>query len=257
MKVVILCGGQGTRMREETEFKPKPLVEIGGRPILWHIMKHYAHFGHRDFVLCLGYKGQMIKEFFLNYEAMSSDFTINLANRRLLTIHRNVREDWNVTLVDTGNETNTGGRIKRVQSYIEDEDFFCTYGDGVSNIDLDTLYRFHKGHGKVATLTGLHPVSKFGVFQHGADRLVTGFKEKPRMDDLVSGGFFVFNRRIFDYLHENSILEREPLEALAEQRQLAVYVHEGFWQSMDTYKDALTLNELWASGRGDWKVWPE
>lgn len=257
MKVVILCGGQGTRMREETEFKPKPLVDVGGRPILWHIMKLYSHFGHRDFVLALGYKGQMIKEYFLNYEAMNNDFTINLANRRLLTIHDNLREDWNVTLVDTGIETNTGGRIKRVQPYIEDEDFFCTYGDGVSNIDLDALYRFHKGHGKMATLTGLHPVSKYGVFQHADDQLVTGFKEKPRMDDLVSGGFFVFNRRIFDHLHDNAVLEAEPFERLTQERQLAVYVHEGFWQSMDTYKDALVLNELWTSGKGDWKVWKD
>jgi glucose-1-phosphate cytidylyltransferase len=257
VKVVILCGGQGTRMREETEFKPKPLVDVGGRPILWHIMKHYSHYGHRDFVLALGYKGDMIKEYFLNYEAMNNNFTINLANRRLLTFHDNMRDDWNVTLVDTGIETNTGGRIKRVQSFIEDDDFFCTYGDGVSNLDLDALYKFHKGHGRVATLTGLHPVSKFGVFQHAEDHLVTGFKEKPRMDDLVSGGFFVFKRRIFDYLNDNSVLETEPLERLTQERQLAVHVHDGFWQSMDTYKDALVLNELWATGRSDWKVWSD
>lgn len=257
MKVVILCGGQGTRLREETEFKPKPLVDIGGRPILWHIMKHYAHHGHRDFVLCLGYRGQMIKEYFLNYETMNASFTLSLANRRHLTIHDNHREDWNVTLADTGVETNTGGRIKRIERFIDDEDFFCTYGDGVSNVDLDKLYRFHKERGRIATLTGLHPVSKYGVFQHGGDHLVTGFKEKPRMDDLVSGGFFVFNRKIFDYLDEDAVLEREPLERLSEQRQLAVYEHDGFWHSMDTYKDAITLNELWDSGRGDWKVWTE
>src|SRR5262245_55927313 len=186
MKVVILCGGQGTRMREETEYKPKPLVDIGGRPILWHIMKTYAHFGHRDFILCLGYKGQMLKEYFLNYEQMMSDFTINLGNRHHITIHNRHHEDWNVTLVDTGTETNTGGRIKRIERYVEDDDVMCTYGDGVANLDMDALYRFHRQHGKVATLTGLHPVSKFGVFQHGEDQIVTGFKEKPRMDDLVS-----------------------------------------------------------------------
>ncbi len=257
MKVVILCGGQGTRLREETEFKPKPLVDIGGRPILWHIMKLYAHHGHRDFVLCLGYRGNMIKEYFLNYAAMNSSFTLNLADRSSLTLHDDQREDWNVTLADTGIETNTGGRIKRVQRFVPDEDFFCTYGDGVANVDLDALLAFHRQQGRVATLTGLHPVSKYGVFQRSHDHLVQAFKEKPRMDDLVSGGFFVFNRRIFDYLDDNATLEREPLERLVDERQLAVYVHDGFWHSMDTYKDAMTLNEMWANGQTDWKVWRE
>ncbi len=257
MKTVILCGGVGTRLREETEYKPKPLVDIGGRPILWHIMKIYAHHGHRDFVLCLGYRGNMLKEYFLNYEPMMSDFTVNLGNRRHVAIHNRHREDWNVTLVDTGVETNTGGRIKRVEQYVEDDDFFCTYGDGVANIELKALLDFHRSHGKIATRTGLHPVSKFGVFQHGGDNLVTGFKEKPRMDDLVSGGFFVFKRKIFDYLNENSVLEQDPLERLAAEKQLAVYVHSGFWHSMDTYKDALALNEMWGEGNPEWKVWSE
>jgi len=257
LKVVILCGGQGTRLREETEYRPKPLVEIGGRPILWHIMKTYAHYGHRDFVLCLGYKGHMLKEYFLNYEPMSSDFTISLGNRNHMTFHNRHREDWNVTLVETGQETNTGGRIKRIERYIEDEEFFCTYGDGVANLDLDALLKFHRAHGKTATLTGLHPVSKFGVFEHSPDHMITEFREKPRMDDLVSGGFFVFKRRIFDYLGDNSILEKEPFEQLAEQRQLAVYVHDQFWHSMDTYKDAMTLNEMWEGGSPEWKVWSD
>ena len=257
MKVVILCGGQGTRLREETEFKPKPLVDVGGRPILWHIMKHYSHFGHREFVLCLGYRGSMIKEYFLDYLAMNNSFTIELRDPQRLRVHDARVEDWSVTLADTGIETNTGGRIKRIQRFIGDDDFLCTYGDGVSNVDLDALVRFHRDHGRVATLTGLHPASKFGVFQKQDDHLVTGFKEKPRMDDLVSGGFFVFRRRVFDYLDENSVLEKEPLERLSAERQLAVYEHDGFWHSMDTYKDALTLNELWAGGRPEWKVWKD
>ncbi len=255
-KVVILCGGMGTRLKEETEFRPKPLVEIGGRPILWHIMKIYAYYGYKDFVLCLGYKGNMIKEYFMNYECMNNDFTINLGHKRDITFHGSHNEvDWNITLADTGLETNTGGRIKRIEKYIKEPLFLATYGDGVADIDLDALLDYHLEKGKIATITGLHPLSKYGVFEVDGDGLVGSFKEKPRLDDWVSGGFFVFDRRIFDYLDENSILEKEPMERLAREGKMAVYHHKGFWQSMDTFKDAMALNRIWNRGGVPWRIW--
>jgi len=254
-KVVILCGGKGTRMEHETEFRPKPLVPIGGKPILWHIMKIYAHYGYKDFVLCLGYKGDMVKRYFLDYECMTRDFTITLGTERECAFHNtHGEEDFTVTLADTGLETNTGGRIKRIEKYIEEDIFLASYGDGVANIDIAALLRFHQEMGKIATVTGVHPFSRFGVVQSDGQGLVTAFKEKPQVSGLVSGGFFVFNREVFDYLDENSILEKEPFERLAADGQLAVYRHDGFWQCMDTRTDLRILNELWASGSAPWGI---
>ncbi|MFX1252634.1 MAG: glucose-1-phosphate cytidylyltransferase [Promethearchaeota archaeon] len=253
LKVVILCGGLGTRLREETTFKPKPLVEIGNKPILWHIMKIYSHFGYNDFILCLGYKGEMIRKYFLDYNSLVNDITINTRTREI-TFHNSDVDDWNVTLVDTGAMTNTGGRIKRVEKYIDEELFLATYGDGVADIDIDALVNFHLSHKKVATLTGLHPISKFGILELDKQGIVTYFKEKPPMKEWVSGGFFVFNRKMFDYLDENSILEREPMVKLVVDQQLAVYQHPGFWGCMDTYKDVEHLRNIWIETK-KWKIW--
>jgi len=255
-KVVILCGGLGTRLREETEFKPKPLVEIGGRPILWHIMKGYAHYGFRDFILCLGYRGQMVKEYFLSHEYMDHDFLLDLRTNERQVLQRNADdEDWRIVFADTGLETNTGGRIKRIQRYIDTEYFFATYGDGVSDVDIRRLEAFFLEKGKAAVITGLHPWSKYGRVDVGADGSVMGFAEKPQLMDVINGGFFVFSRRVFDYLDEDCILEREPFERLAKDREMALYKHEGFWHAMDTYKDYLELNRMWSSGQAPWRVW--
>jgi len=256
MKVVILCGGQGTRLREETEYKPKPMVEVGGRPILWHIMKIYAHYGFTDFILCLGYKGEVIKEYFLNYEFMNNDFTINLGSQEEFTIHRtNSREDWRVTLADTGEDTLTGGRVRRIRPYVDGERFMVTYGDGVADIDIGALVRHHLAGGKVATLTGVHPTSRYGTVETDGKGRVTKFIEKPRLEDIVSAGFFVFERGVFDYIPKTDcMLEREPFERLAAEEEFTVYRHEGYWQCMDTYRDFLHLNEIWKRG-APWKVW--
>ncbi|NHJ83815.1 MAG: glucose-1-phosphate cytidylyltransferase [Asgard group archaeon] len=253
MKVVILCGGKGTRLREETAFKPKPLVDIGGKPILWHIMKIYSHFGYNDFILCLGYKGSMIKEYFLNYDKFNFDFTLNLKKGEL-TFHNNNTEDWNITFAFTGDETNTGGRIKRIEKYIEEDTFLATYGDGVADININELIGFHNSKKLIATLTGFHPTSKYGILDIDQKGTVTYFQEKPVMKDIVSGGFFVFDRKMFDYLDDNCILEREPLENLVKDKQLSVYIHKGFWGSMDTYKDVERLNNIWEKERL-WKIW--
>jgi glucose-1-phosphate cytidylyltransferase len=256
MKVVILCGGMGTRMKEETEFKPKPLVLVGKHPILWHIMKHYAHYGFKEFILCLGYKGDMIKDYFLNYDYMSNDFTLGLDGQKTVEFHRKGDiENWKITFVDTGLETNTGGRIKKIQKFIKDDDFFCTYGDGVSDVNLLKLLEFHMKQGKIVTLTGLHPVSKYGIIKTDQSNMVNYFVEKPVMKDLISGGYFVFNKKIFDYLNENSVLEKDPFEILSKKRQIAVFKHEGFWMCMDTYKEAQKLNDIWNSGKSPWRVW--
>lgn len=256
MKVVILCGGVGTRMREETEFKPKPLVEIGGRPILWHIMKLYSYFGFKDFVLCLGYKGDMIKEYFMHYDWIQNDFTLKIGEKK--EIHYEGISDernWGITFADTGLTTNTGGRIKKIEKYIGEDAFLATYGDGVANIDIKKLIEYHNSKKKSATLTGVHPTSRFGVLETESNGLVTGFNEKPNLDGWINGGFFVFEKKIFDYLDENSVLEQKPLSNLARDRQLSVYKHEGFWACMDTFKDAQTLNEIWSRGNVPWKVW--
>ena len=258
MKVIILCGGQGTRLREETEYRPKPLVDIGGHPILWHIMKLYAHYGYREFVLCLGYRGNMIKEYFLNYEAMNSDFTISLGKQSGITYHDAHREqDYKVTLAETGQETMTGARVKRVERYIDDDLFMITYGDGVSNVNIKSLVAFHKAHGRLATITAVQPYSRYGILDIEDDGLVTHFTEKPQMKGWASAGYFVCNRRVMDYLRvdPSCILEQDPLEHLAHDEQLMTYRHEGFFYAMDTYREYLYLNELWNSGRAPWKVW--
>ena len=243
MKVVILCGGKGTRFREYPEEIPKPLAPVGNKPILWHIMKTYAHYGYKDFVLCLGYKGDMIKKFFLEEEWRASDFTINLRNKQKET-HRSEEEDWNITFADTGAETNTGGRLKRIEKYVPaGEDFFATYGDGLANISIPELLEFHKKNGKTATITCLKPYSQFGIVETD-DSLVTSFKEKPRLDYWINGGFFVFKKEIFSYIDDNDILEKRPFETLAAKKEIAAYKLEGFWQCMDTFKDYQSFNDL-------------
>lgn len=256
--MVILCGGQGTRLKEETEFRPKPLVEVGGRPILWHIMRLYYHHGFRNFVLPLGYKGNMIKDYFANYEWMSHDFTMRMKSRdRIFHYNSNAGEveDWSITFSDTGINTNTGGRIKRVQRYIGDNRFLCTYGDGVGDVDMAKLLKFHEESKVIATITGVHPMSTYGVLDIDDGRYVRGFKEKPRLDGWINAGFFVFEPRIFDYLTDDCVLEQDPMRKLAEDGQLAVYFHDGFWKSMDTFKDSQTLNAIWDSGNAPWMVW--
>jgi len=258
MKVVILCGGRGTRLREETEYKPKPLVEVGSRPILWHIMKIYSQYGFKDFIFCLGYKGNMIKDYFLNYEAMNSDFSLRLGVRNSIQFHNNHHEtDWHVTLVDTGEEAQTGTRIKRIEKYIKEDLFMVTYGDGIANVDIGKLVKFHKFHRKIATITAVHPSSRFGEILIKRNRAVR-FNEKPQVSEgLINGGFFVFNKAFFQYLSDDDqcYLEKEPLENLASKGQLMVYHHEGFWQCVDTYRELELLNELWKSPAPPWKVW--
>jgi glucose-1-phosphate cytidylyltransferase len=257
MQAIILCGGQGTRLREETEFRPKPMVDIGGRPILWHIMKIYAQHGFRDFVLCLGYQGQMIKEYFLNYEAMNNDFSITLGGRKQIEYHGHHEEhDFRVTLVDTGLESMTGGRILRVKPYVQGETFLVTYGDGVADVDLNRLLRFHESHGRLATVTTVKPTSRFGLLELANDARVISFAEKPQVEGWMSAGFFVFDRRVFDYLTgDDCILERMPLERLAREGQLMAYRHEGFFFAMDTYREYQHLNRIWDSGKAPWKIW--
>jgi glucose-1-phosphate cytidylyltransferase len=256
MKVVILCGGKGTRMREETEYRPKPMVQIGNRPILWHIMKIYAYYGFKDFIICLGYKGDMIKEYFLNYEMMNNDFTIQLGTPKKIDVHGNNEEDWNVSLIDTGEETLTGSRVKRIEKYIDDNTFMLTYGDGLANINIQELLKFHKSHGKIGTVTGVQRSSQFGEITIEGEQIIE-FNEKPdTTEGFVSGGFFVFNKEFFNYLKmdENCILEREPLENLAKDNELMVYRNKGFWQCVDTYRELELVNNLWNSDP-PWKIW--
>ena len=257
MQSIILCGGLGTRLREETEFRPKPLVEVGGRPILWHIMKLYAHHGFRDFVICLGYRGNMIKEYFLNYEAMNNDFTICLGRQNRIAYHDEHKEqDFHVTLADTGLETLTGGRVKQVKKYIEGDTFMVTYGDGVADVDIRAVVDFHHQHKRVATVTTVRPISRFGVLDVGENGEVTSFSEKPQLDGWVSAGFFVFDRRFFNYLEDGDcFFERAPLERLSNEGQLMAYRHEGFFFAMDTYREYEYLNQLWSGGDAPWKVW--
>jgi glucose-1-phosphate cytidylyltransferase len=259
MKVVILCGGKGTRLHEETEFKPKPLVQIGGMPILWHIMKIYSSYGFRDFILCLGYKGSMIKDFFLHYEELTNDFTLNLRSLDSRIHYHNTEklEDWNITFVDTGLETQTGGRIARIKDLIkDDDDFFLTYGDGLSNVDINALLNYHYEKNRVLTLTGVHPPSPFGIITV-KDGIVTSFKEKPKLEGFVNGGFFVCSKRMFDYISTdvNCIFEEKPMKRLTKEGQLAVYEHTDFWQAMDTQKHVNELNKIWDSGKAPWKIW--
>jgi glucose-1-phosphate cytidylyltransferase len=260
MKVVILCGGLGTRLREETEFRPKPMVEIGGRPILWHIMKIYAHYGLREFILCLGYRGNIIKDYFLNYEAMNNDFRICLGRQSQIEfMGAHHEQNFEVTLVDTGLETMTGGRLQRAgRHFANDETFLLTYGDGLSDVNIRDLIEFHHSHGRIATVTSVPPISRFGVLEADRRGRVQRFAEKPKANGLISAGFFVFNRRIFDYLGgPECVLEREPLERLAREGELMAYRHHGFFYAMDTYREYQYLNELWASDNTPWKVWSD
>jgi glucose-1-phosphate cytidylyltransferase len=259
MKVIILCGGMGTRLREETEYKPKPMVEIGGKPILWHIMKLYAHYGYNEYVLALGYKGDVIRDFFLNYHFYNNDFTVQLGKKNCVEVFGNHEEhDWKVTLAETGQDSMTGYRVKLCERYVKDDIFMLTYGDAVSNIDISELVSFHKSHGRTGTITGVFPPSRFGDLKVSGE-LVERFKEKPKTisgQNPINGGFFVFNHEFFEMIPSDAScdLEKRPLENLAERGQLAVYRHDGFWQCMDTYRDYLLLNKLWKTGP-EWKVW--
>jgi glucose-1-phosphate cytidylyltransferase len=258
MKTVILCGGMGTRLREETEFRPKPMVEIGGRPILWHIMKIYAHYGFREFVLCLGYRGDVIREYFLNYEAMNNDFTISLGRKHKMVHHdAHGEQDFEVTLAETGAQALTGARVKRVQRYVDGGTFMVTYGDGLADVDLGKVLAFHRAHGKLATMTTMAPTSRFGMLDTDSAGRVTSFIEKPQLTGQANAGFFVFERRVFDYLsaEDTCVLEREPLENLARDGELMAYRHGGFFFTMDTYREYQKLNELWASGQPPWRIW--
>lgn len=259
MKVVILAGGFGTRISEESHLKPKPMIEIGGRPILWHIMKSYAHHGFNDFVICLGYKGYAIKEYFAHYFLHESDVTFDFTNGNTQITHEHTAEPWKVTLVDTGTETMTGGRVKRVQPYIGDEAFMLTYGDGVGDIDIKSLVSFHKDHGKLATVTSTQPSGRFGALKFGDHDLVTSFQEKPGGDgSWINAGFFVMEPKVFEYIADDStILERDPLETLAREGQLASYRHFGYWQPMDTMRDKIHLEELLKSNKAPWVTWQE
>jgi glucose-1-phosphate cytidylyltransferase len=257
MKTLILCGGQGTRLREETEFRPKPMVDVGGKPILWHIMKGYAHHGFHDFVLCLGYRGSIIKEYFLNYEAMNNDFSVRLGAQNQICYHGAHDEgDFAVTLADTGLDTLTGGRILRAAKYLDDDTFMLTYGDGVSDVDIEKLLDFHRGHGKLATVTTVHNISRFGTVRLEDNGMVSDFAEKPAQDSWISAGFFVLNRRVLDYIDgDDTAFEGEPLQRLTQADQLMAYRHTGFFYAMDTYREYLFLNEIWNSGEAPWKTW--
>ncbi len=256
MKVVILCGGLGTRLSEETELKPKPMVEIGGRPILWHILKHYAHYGFNEFALALGYKGEVIKRYLLEYYYLSSSLTVQLDEGKATAHQHKERENWRVHLVDTGNQTQTGGRLKRLAVLLEQETFMMTYGDGVSNVNLRKLLEFHRSHKKLATVTAVRPPARFGGLVFDGD-LITEFTEKPQVGEgWINGGFFVFEPQVLDYLEgDDTILEREPLERLAKDRQLVAYRHDDFWQCMDTLRDTRLLESLWQTSKAPWKVW--
>jgi glucose-1-phosphate cytidylyltransferase len=256
LKVVILAGGLGTRLAEETEIRPKPMVEIGNRPILWHIMKIYSHYGINDFIICLGYKGYLIKEYFFHYKLHLSDVTIDVRDGKI-TVHESFADPWRVSLVETGEATLTGGRLKRVRKYLEDDDVFCfTYGDGVSNVDIGKLVAFHRQHGKLATVTAVRPLARFGALTV-ENNLVRQFKEKPFNEgNLINGGFFVLSAKAIDYIDNDATLwEKKPMERLAADGQLAAYQHTGFWQPMDTLRDRNMLEELWASGKAPWHVW--
>ena len=258
--VVILCGGHGTRIYEETEYKPKPMVEIGNKPILWHIMKIYAHYNLKNFILCLGYKGEVIKNYFLNYSALNCDFTVGLGKGNIRVRNNCLESDWEVTLADTGLEAMTGARIKRIEKYVDADSFIVTYGDGLADINIDELARFHQSHGKIGTVTGVRYLSRFGEMAID-DRKVTKFSEKPKIsgdEGLISGGFFVFKRDFFRYVWEGDdcVLEREPMEKLAADGELMIYRHNGFWQCLDTFREKQLLNEMWNSGQARWKVWP-
>ncbi len=256
MKCVILAGGLGTRLSEETSVRPKPMVEIGGKPILWHIMKLYSHHGVNDFIICLGYKGYVIKEYFANYFLHMSDVTFDLSTNSM-EVHQNNAEPWRVTLVDTGDTTQTGGRLRRVRAYLADEPFCMTYGDGVGSVDIGKLIAFHREHGKLATVTATQPPGRFGALELDG-HTVNSFSEKPHGDGAwINGGFFVLSPQVLDNIAgDATLVEREPLEGLAAKGELHAYFHQGFWQPMDTLRDKTQLEDLWQSGKAPWKLWP-
>ncbi|WP_333645532.1 glucose-1-phosphate cytidylyltransferase [Lacrimispora sp.] len=256
MKVVLLAGGFGTRISEQSHLKPKPMIEIGEKPILWHIMKYYSQYGFHDFVICLGYKQYVVKEFFADYFLHTSDVTFDLANNKM-EVHNNYSEPWKVTLVDTGLNTMTGGRIKRIKSYVDDEPFMLTYGDGVCDVNLDELLEFHQSHGKIATMTTVNITQLKGVLDINENNVVRSFREKDEADaSLINGGFMVLNPEIFSYLKDDTtILEQEPMQKLAAEGQLMSFHHPGFWQCMDTQREMKKLEDLWQSGQAPWKIW--
>ena len=258
MKVVILCGGLGTRLREETEYRPKPMVPVGGRPILWHIMKQYAHHGHKEFVLCLGYKGDVIKDYFRNYLWNTSDVTLKLGRNPQIRYHSNHdEEDWTVTLLETGLETQTGGRLRRALPFVGDDTFLFTYGDGLSDSDINASIAFHREHGAVATMTAVKPSGRFGELAMDG-RTITAFREKPEQESgYINGGFMVLDKRVAGYLDDSDacVFERGPLEKLTREGQLKAYCHDGFWQCMDTYREQQMLDQMWRSANAPWKVW--
>ena len=256
MKVVILAGGFGTRISEESHLKPKPMIEIGEKPILWHIMKHYSQYGYNEFIICLGYKQYVVKEFFADYFLHTSDVTFDLANNSM-EVHNNYSEPWKVTLIDTGLHTMTGGRVKRIRDYVGNEPFMLTYGDGVSNINLKALEEFHRAHGKIATISAVNIGQRFGVLDLDSNAQIHSFREKNDDDgSLINGGFMVMNPEVFDYIEgDSTVYEKEPLENLAKNGQLMAYRHNGFWKCMDTQRDKMQLEEMWASGKAPWKTW--
>lgn len=256
MKVVILAGGFGTRISEESYLRPKPMIEIGERPILWHIMKEYSHYGFNEFVICLGYKQHVVKEFFADYFLHTSDITFDLATNEMI-VHNNVAEPWKVTLVDTGLNTMTGGRVKRIRPYVGEEPFMLTYGDGVANVDIPALLTFHKKHGKIATITTVNVGQRFGIIDVGQNGVINAFREKNEADgSLINGGYMVMNPQVFDYIQgDDTVLEKEPLENLARDGQLMAYHHTGFWQCMDTQRDKKRLEDMWNAGKAPWKIW--
>jgi glucose-1-phosphate cytidylyltransferase len=257
MKAVILAGGLGTRISEETHLKPKPMIEIGGKPILWHILKLYSSYGVNDFVICCGYRGYVIKEYFANYFLHMSDVTFDMATNEM-HVHQKKAEPWKVTLVDTGDDTLTGGRLKRVAKHVQDEESFCfTYGDGLADVDIGKLIRFHESHGKLATITAVQPPGRYGALERLGDGLVTGFTEKPRGDGgVINGGFFVLSPAVLDYIEgDHSSWEGEPLTKLAVAGEMMAFEHNGFWQPMDTLRDKTYLEDLWDSGKAPWKIW--
>jgi glucose-1-phosphate cytidylyltransferase len=255
MKVLLLAGGFGTRLSEETDIRPKPMAEIGGKPIIWHIMKGYSHYGFNEFVILLGYKGYYIKEYFANYFLHQSDVTIDLSNNNI-QVHNNTSEPWKVTLLETGLDTMTGGRIKRAKKFIGDEPFLLTYGDGVADINLDNLIKFHKSHGKLITMTAVQPEGRFGALETEGDKVVS-FLEKPKGDgSWINGGFFVCESNVLDFIAgDQTVFEQEPLQDLSSKGQLYKYQHSGFWKCMDTLRDKKTLNEMWENGKAPWKTW--
>jgi len=258
MKIMILCGGSGTRLREETEYRPKPMVDVGGRPILWHIMKYFAHFGYSDFILCLGYRANVIKEYFLNYEAMNNDFTLKLGlTREIQYQNLHSEQDFKVTLSDTGVDTMTGARVKRASAYLDSDYFMVTYGDGLSNVNIKDLVEFHHSHGKLATLTSVRPISRFGVLELSDLGQVRSFAEKPASPGWINSGYMVFHKDALKYfdIAPECVMEREPMERLVRDGQLMAYRHDGFFFAMDTYREYVELNTLWNKGQAPWKVW--